>query len=330
MAQLLDLQHFEAVITANGGAEFEHKGHIFQFRDATTGSEDCEVCKRPLKVIIKASRRLQCCGCNINVHKRCHQQLERPCIKNRFPHGFPSLVTSICPNHGLGAQEYQCEECKTQLAFSGMFAEPHLCDYSGRYYCSACFKAARSVTPARVVLSWDFSKQTMSQTSRDLIVAQMDKPLLNLRELNASLFGHVESLFRARHLRRRLYRMASYVVSCSHAQEERLLRSLRERPHFVARSQMWSLVDLIELHRGDLLKVLEEVADKCEKHIRATCERCTQLGDHCELCGNSRQLFAFDDDVIRCEGCNTLYHQQCYTGPAACRRCQRMRLREAS
>lgn len=58
-----------------------------------------------------------CSDCNYCVHHKCINSVSRVCAhiaasENKEP------IWDICPEDGLAAQKYKCDECDTSLSFS--------------------------------------------------------------------------------------------------------------------------------------------------------------------------------------------------------------------
>ena len=308
-----------------GGISFRVRGHHFVIRALPSKFEgDCEVCARPLKVLIKASRRMQCVHCKLNVHKRCHAGIARQCVAQREP--LDGLSTDICPDQGLCAQGYKCAECSVDIGFGGFFgAPPVVCDYTGRYYCQECHKGEVRVIPARVLRSWQFQLFAVSRTSREILIAMHNRPCLDVEALNPELFQHVEELAELRRLRQQLRRMLSFLFSCRFARSSGVLSQLRGRRHFLTSSRWYSLKDLMDLRDGGLLASMAETVRGCVEHIKKKCELCKAQGFYCEHCRrHDAILYPFDDDTARCPACNAGFHRRCFEAMAICPKCVRM------
>jgi hypothetical protein len=308
-----------------GGISFRVRGHHFVLRPLPAKFEgDCEVCARPLKVLIKASRRMQCVHCKLNVHKRCHASIARQCVAQR--ERLEGLLTDICPDRGLCAQGYKCAECSVDVGFGGFFGPPPLiCDYTGRYYCQDCHKGELRVIPARVMRSWQFQLYSVSRTSREILIAMHSRPCLDVEALNPELFQHVEEMAELRRLRQQLRRMLSFLFSCRFARSSGVLSQLRGRRHFLTSSRWYSLKDLMDLKDGALLSSMAETVRGCVDHIKNSCQLCQAQGFYCEHCRrHDAILYPFDDDTARCPACNAGFHRRCFEAMAICPKCVRM------
>lgn len=315
-----------------GGMVFQIKQHVFEIKPIPARFEgDCEVCQRPLKVMIKASRRLQCKFCKINVHKRCHLSINRVCVASRRDDeriNLESFERRICPNNGLGEQEYRCHECGADIGYNCMFPEPRLCDYTGKYYCPTCHKGQQRVIPARVVKNWDFAAYPVSQTSRDILIALHASPLINLDEENSKLFPRYDQLREVASLRKRFQGMASFLMSCREARKAGILHGLRHRQHFLQSSAHYSMQDLLSIHSKDLLEPFREIVETCEKHIRSECPSCSMKGFICEVCRDRTAiLYPFDDGATACHECKSVFHKTCFQATPLCPRCVRLESR---
>ena len=310
----------------HGGAEFRVRGHTLQFRTLSSVFKgDCEVCKRPMKAMIKASRALQCHSCKMYVHKRCHEQVERMCVVSRCD--LDEVETRICPDRGLCHQNYACGDCGTSMSYNGMFCKPAVCDYIGQYFCPDCTSPHRRVTPARIVRNWDFEPRPVSKLGREILIAVHDQPYLDLAAINSSLFAHVEELDKLAKLRKKLAAMLTYLLSCGVATKTSLLKGLKSRPHFVRGERLYSMQDLMSLHEKRLLPHVKEVVALCERHIREECTTCRSKGFICEVCNDSKPIYPFDTETsMQCLNCRSAFHVKCFDD-GNCPRCARLEAR---
>ena len=65
--------------------------------------------------------------------------------------------------------------------------------------------------------------------------------------------------------------MKPYLTTCRIAQEEKLLRQLNDRQHFVDNFNMYSLQDLIDINSGYLLEYLNKIHQNYVTHIKVNC-----------------------------------------------------------
>jgi len=91
----------------------------------------------------------------------------------------------ICPEKGLGAQEFRCRDCKVYIGMG--FGEERLCDYSGYYYCTNCHNNEALQIPARMVKNWDFSRHKVSRKSKEFLRSCYRSPKIPLLQANPFL-----------------------------------------------------------------------------------------------------------------------------------------------
>ena len=72
--------------------------------------------------------------------------------------------------------------------------QPHLCDYTGQYYCKDCHWSSLRVIPARVLLNWDLEPRPVSRASKQFLKLMEKKPIINVESINPHLFNFVEEL----------------------------------------------------------------------------------------------------------------------------------------
>lgn len=120
----------------------------------------------------------------------------------------------ICPEKGLGHQDFKCFDCKTLIGmgkrsrkfsssflwlttislFSGVFGEARVCDYTGAYYCTSCHDNDVSVVPARIVRNWDFRKYKVCKKTKELFRSVYKLPLIPLLRVNPMLETFLEEV----------------------------------------------------------------------------------------------------------------------------------------
>jgi len=79
------------------------------------------------------------------------------------------------------------------------------------------------------------------------------------------------TLFLFQRIREEITMMKEYFMTCREASNQKLLRLLEERQHFVENSYMYSLEDLVDVQNGTLIKFLDGVYSQFVKHIREDC-----------------------------------------------------------
>lgn len=65
------------------------------------------------------------------------------------------------------------------------------------------------------------------------------------------------------------------------------MQNLKHRQHFVENSDMYSLIDLVDLHQGRLLPDIERIIRMYSEHITNDCLICKGKGFICELCDDA-------------------------------------------
>lgn len=274
----------------------------------------------------------RCKSCSHLVHAHCLASLRRRCVgaflsnfddEEQYGYYDGSLLFRICPELSLAEQDYLCAECHTPFT---SLAQARLCDYTGRHFCSACHWLAIHPSPARIVHNWDFSPRPVSQAALQYLTMVARRPLVNLGQVNPSLLAVVDEVGQVDRHRRLLLAMKKYLVVCRLAQEQRLLRRLEDRQHFVDSDSMYSLQDLLDIHSGALVSFLETVLDLFQSHI-TSCVLCLAKGFVCEICvettGPAETLFPFDPQVDVCADCGAVYHRDCFRSVRHCPRCSR-------
>ena len=65
--------------------------------------------------------------------------------------------------------------------------------------------------------------------------------------------------------------MKRYLTTCRVAQENKILRQLEDRQHFVDNCDMYSLQDLIDINSGTLFQYLNKIHQHFYTHIKDEC-----------------------------------------------------------
>lgn len=318
-----------------GGALIEHNEHSLKVHPAFSVPELCDHCDLPIKTKLMHNplkemkpRAYRCVKCKYTIHRKCLPNTSRKCLCAQVL--TAGLETQICPDHGLGAQEYKCSDCSAQIGFNQeMFAEARLCDYSGQYMCPDCHKREMTVVPARVIHNWDFRNRPVSQRAKETLAILHDRPTIDLQQCNPLLLNHVEEVLEFSRLRKEIKQMTRFLKQCRFASAEpKLLDALADRPYLYKTENMYSIRDLVELKDGSLLAAAQHSHGACDQHIRKDCQLCSAKGSFCEHCKTDQIIFPFDVNVTQCKECRAVSHTSCVEeGNAAgspCPRCARI------
>ncbi|VDO29509.1 unnamed protein product [Brugia timori] len=311
-------------------------GHQFFLQSATGRNPYCEVCLSTIWRLIQSYRR--CNSCGLRSHDKCVKHVLRYCAATKANDILFRLVnydlprTEICEERGLDVQTYKCAECHHSLQFDGTAeSEPRLCDYNGHYYCPRCHWNDEWFIPARIIHNWDFSKYKVCRASKQLLVIIERRPIFNVSKLNPGLVNYVDQLARINKLRRNILLMKCYFMCCKVARKQRILQNLKHRQHFVENSDMYSLIDLVDLYQGRLLPEIERIIQLYAEHIMKDCLICKGKGFNCELCNDATVIFPFSDDATVCRTCLATFHQECFNKKSKhCPRCLRRKSRTHS
>ncbi|XP_030840664.1 differentially expressed in FDCP 8 homolog [Strongylocentrotus purpuratus] len=302
-------------------------GHRFYRMKGNSRNDHCEVCLSVIWTLLQTW--FKCSECNFGCHGKCLNLVKRKCVSAKISR--PCFDLNICPEKGLSAQKYRCAECRAPLAFNGVPTEPRLCDYSGLYYCSMCHWNDQEVIPARVIHNWDFEPRRVCRQSKQLLKLMCSKAVLRIQDLNPLLFNYVEELSQIKKLRGEILTMKVYFLSCRRAMEQKLLKQLQVRPHFVENSDSYSLQDLIDTEEGNLLTELATLHGDYAVHIRIDCQICQGKGFICEICHSNEILFPFDMIATLCATCSAVFHRDCfYKWSGDCPKCTRLSQRASA
>ncbi|XP_057667799.1 differentially expressed in FDCP 8 homolog isoform X1 [Diorhabda carinulata] len=317
------------------------KGHHFNLQPLLRHTSTyCDHCTGKIWSVVQAW--YQCEDCDYSCHHKCLASVIRECAhviaseKGRYEY-------EICPELGLSAQKYLCAECKSPLPVTAPcglsylarllfpdrdWSEARRCDYSGLYYCTACHWGSLAIIPARVIHNWDLDPQPVSQAALQLLKITARRPIININQLNPSLFVHVLKLNLVRRLRNDLFAMKKYLMACRKANEEKTLWKHLDTPYMLDNLDMYSLQDLVDTHSGELPFKLQTLVDIFVKHIKIDCEICKGRGHICEICSNDEVLFPFDNSCQSCSKCFSVFHKHCFKRKPHCLKCARLKKRE--
>ncbi|XP_075427101.1 run domain Beclin-1-interacting and cysteine-rich domain-containing protein isoform X2 [Ascaphus truei] len=241
----------------------------------------------------------------------------------------PQIIFNIHPaptrKVAVTKQNYRCAGC-------GIRTEPdyikrlRYCDYLGKYFCQCCHENAQSVIPSRILRKWDFSKNYISNFSKDLLTKIWSDPLFNVQDVNGSLYRKVKALEQVRLLRVQLVHLKNMFKTCRLAKG--VLESYDTVPgHLTDDLHLFSLSDLIAIKKGELAPGLKELVKVGTLHVDK-CMLCQAKGFICEFCQNEEDvIFPFElNKCRRCEECKACYHRCCFRSDQ-CPKCDRLRAR---
>ncbi|XP_059082878.1 differentially expressed in FDCP 8-like [Tigriopus californicus] len=307
---------------------FETQGHVFVSYDKSSNIPGmansrkiyCQQCASNIWVYLQSSQ--HCRECGFSVHATCMDKIMRGCVAIKVK-TQPDFILDICPEKSMPRIKYRCMECDGKLSWNNLSRRPRLCDYTGLWFCPTCHWNDTAITPARVVMDWDFEPRPVSQASKQYLFLMQNKPVLKVHEINSCLHAAIPELGVVQQLRNTIIVMKKYLTVCRLAGEQRLLLLLANRQHFVDDADHYSMTDLLEVNSGVLQPALEAVIEKFASHIK-NCILCTAKSYHCELCDSDEKLFPFDDMSASCEKCNTVFHRDCFPTNTKCPKCKRI------
>lgn len=295
---------------------FETQGHVFVSYDksanipgiASSRKIYCQQCAGNIWVYLQSSQ--HCRECGFSVHTTCMDRIMRGCVAIKVK-AQPDFILDICPEKSMPRIKYRCMECDVKLSWNDPIRTPRLCDYTGLWFCPSCHWNDTAITPARVVMDWDFEPRPVSQASKQYLFLMRNKPVLNVAAINKCLQPAIPELGDVQKLRDTIIVMKKYLTVCRLAGEQRLLLLLADRQHFVDDADHYSMNDLLEVKSGVLQPALESVIDKFTTHIKG-CILCTAKSYLCELCDLDDKLFPFDRKAASCDKCTTVFHRDCF------------------
>jgi hypothetical protein len=91
----------------------------------------------------------------------------------------------------------------------------------GKYFCRSCHSDKKSYLPSYIITKWDFSnKHNLSNFAFDYLNRIYNDPSFNLRDLNPRLYEKSKHLKSVDELRKSLYYLRHYVLTCRFAEEK--------------------------------------------------------------------------------------------------------------
>ncbi|XP_038610194.1 pleckstrin homology domain-containing family M member 1 [Tachyglossus aculeatus] len=238
--------------------------------------------------------------------------------------GFlPQDLLVLPVEKGLDAQNFICAGCAQPIGFS--FVRPKLCAFSGLYYCDACHRDDDSVIPARVIHNWDLSRRAVCRQALRFLEQVRDQPLINLQQVNASLYEHVERMGGIWRSREQLKLLGEYLTLCRSGAGKELSQRVGHRQYLLESPHRYSVADLRQIADGVFEGFLQAGIQFASHHVYH-CDLCTQRGFICQICNRDDIIFPFElDTTTRCQECRTVFHRSCQAGAPDCPRCARRR-----
>lgn len=230
---------------------------------------------------------------------------------------------------GIDAQDWRCVDCTK--AIGAIFGPGKVCSFTRRYYCTDCHQDDPCVIPGRLLYSWDGRPQPCARSSQQFLLAVRPRPIFHLRTFNVSLVKFVPQVEAANRRRKELSYLSSYVAACSRAASLAIKHKMDElldnRDYLYSETELYSLLDLEQLYRGELLPTLARVVDLCTAHVES-CLICGGRGFICEVCQDRRPVYPFHlDSTSQCQACCTVFHYECSLSLSECPKCERIAAR---
>lgn len=230
--------------------------------------------------------------------------------------------------HGLSHQNFTCRGCSRPIGI--IYGQPRLCSFDGGLYCYECHENNETYIPSSIVFDWDFRKKKVCRDNYKFLTELESQALYDIDKLNPKLYSHVPELQDLKILRQRLCYLKSYLFTCSAKMAESLRQKLWPREHLYEYRDLYSLTDLLQVQAGTLQRLIKDLVRFSSQHVYS-CALCSQKGYVCEICRNSRIIYAFEvDSTVRCERCKAVYHKTCMTESLPCPKCERWGRRTSS
>eukprot|EP00731_Ephydatia_muelleri_P015482 Em0008g1202a len=210
---------------------------------------------------------------------------------------------------GLDAQDYKCAGCGCPLGI--IFGEANVCHFDGKSYCGQCHHGNQAIIPGRVLFNWEFQKYSVCNKCHKFLRHVKSMPALDLSIINQSLYNYVSVLEEAHKLKVQLKELTPYLVSCKKRQDAIVGRSKRCPKFLYENEHIFSINELVRIHRGTLVKSLSKAVKEGIRHV-LQCSSCSSKGCICECCHSPKSIFSFDiQKIYKCPRCTTLSHLSC-------------------
>ncbi|CAG5865362.1 unnamed protein product [Menidia menidia] len=235
------------------------------------------------------------------------------------------IIFTVQPTHRrsevVALQNFLCAGCGTAVE-PRYIKKLRYCEYLGRYFCDCCHSGSEAVIPGRVLSSWDFSKYSVSDFSKQLLESVWHQPLFDLTCVGRTLCGKVKELDKFRELQEQLIGIRKLLDICRLS--ERALAEFEHLPaHLVEQPLLFSLDDLLRVKKGQLVPQLRLVLHSATDHVQ-TCQLCLARGFLCEICREKDVIFPFQSNLCkRCKVCKTCFHKHCFA-EKRCPKCARI------
>ncbi|KAF3694401.1 Protein RUBCNL-like [Channa argus] len=238
------------------------------------------------------------------------------------------IIFTVQPTHRrsevVARQHFLCAGCGTKVE-PRYIKKLRYCEYLGRYFCDCCHSGSDAVIPGRVLSCWDFSRQPVSDFSKQLLDSVWYQPLFDLTCVGKTLYSRVKELDKLRELQEQLQGIRKLLKACRLSgsvmtEFEQLPAHLTEQPH------VFSMDDLFRVKKGQLVVQARAVVNVAIDHVE-NCKLCQARGFICEFCRERDIIFPFQTDVCkRCPACRTCFHKNCFAGKK-CPKCARIQSR---
>ncbi|XP_028674431.1 pleckstrin homology domain-containing family M member 1 [Erpetoichthys calabaricus] len=234
---------------------------------------------------------------------------------------FLQHLDSVPVQRGLDAQNFKCAGCPRQVGIS--FGISKLCEFSGQYYCDSCHQDDEAIIPSRVIHNWDLQKRVVSRQAVEFFAQIQFEPLINIENVNPSLYDHTEQLASIYESRQKLKLLGDYLMTCRSGAMKKMQAKMEKRTYLLESAHLYSIADLEEVAEGQYEVFLQSLIQTASNHVYG-CDLCFQRGFICQMCNHSDIIFPFEfEATTRCKDCKAVFHSSCKTPSTPCPRCLR-------
>ena len=177
----------------------------------------------------------------------------------------------------------------------------------------------KSIIPQKIIKEFDFSLHDISKEGLQEVKDLLSKPIIKLPYENEIVLKH-EELYEFLILRRQLHLIFEAMCNAD------LMKILLEtRLNLILRENLFSLQNLIDIHKGTLKEELYKVNKVAIEHF-SQCETCCKKASICSVCNDKKPIYFFEIKSTKvCETCKRVFHAKCWK-EKGCQDCGLMNL----
>jgi len=206
-------------------------------------------------------------------------------------------------------QQNKCFSCGAvpNKKFLIFWSKLSYCSYTGYWYCGNCMASEKAIIPWNVSESWDFTALPVCKKAYEELMQLFGKPNMMV-DYNSLIVKRNSLLYETLVTRRQLHLIFDMI--CDPLCIVNIMGG--ENINLLLKQNLFSLENLIEINKGNMLLYLEKCYEIANKHV-VNCEICSTRGKRCEICQIESKIFHYDiKNTAICNSCKRLYHSKCF------------------